>query len=139
MKTIYNNLLGTFTKKGKKAKARTILVKALNKTSDSLKIPVNEVYNKLAKELGGLVELKKIKIKKTVYKVPFPLNQNRRTFLFSKQLIDGVQKNKSRIKTYQKLSSEIMSYILEDESNLARKEALTKEILASRSNRHYRW
>ena len=138
-KTIYSNLLGSFTKKGKKAKARSILTRSLNKVSHSLKIPVYKVYRQLSKKLSNLVELKTIKVKRNTYIVPFPLNQSRRRFLLSRELVNGVQKNKSRIKSYDKLSAEILSYILKKGSNFNKKKQIDKDIVTNRSNIHYRW
>lgn len=138
-KTLYSNLVGNFTKKGKKLKAKNIISQSLNEVSNSLKVPVYKVYRKLAQKLGNLVELKTVKVKRNIHTVPFPLKPSRRRFLFSKELINGVRKNKQKINTFQKLTYQMNSYLLKKGSNFNRRKQIVKDIVSNRSNIHYRW
>lgn len=138
-KTLYLNLLGNLIKEGKKLTAKVILERSLNQISNSLNIPAYKIYRRLASKLGSLVELKTVKVRRNTYKVPFPLKQSRRRFLLSRELIVGVEKNKQKIATHQKLTQEITSYISKKGINVNKKKQFVKNIVANRSNIHYRW
>lgn len=138
-KTIYLTLLGAIIKGGKRRTAEALVTRSLNRVSKSLKIPTYKIYRLLAKKLGSLVELKTVKIRRNTYKVPFPLKKSRRKFILARELLVGVEKNKQKIAYSKKLSQEIISYLSKKGSNINKRKQFTKEVVANRSNIHYRW
>lgn len=138
-KTLYTNILGCLVKNGKKTKAETILSTALNTVSSKMKINTSRVFSRLSRKLGNIVELKKIKVKKNIHFVPFPLKTSRRRFLLSKELTSAIESNSKKVTASEKLSDQMLSYLTKRGSNFQKKKQYTKQIIANRSNAHYRW
>lgn len=138
-KTIYTNLLGCVTKSGKKVKAKKILNSALLDVSNSLNIPVSKVFLNFVKKAGSIVELKKVKLRKNIHFIPFPVKKKRRYFLISKELLNFKDSNKKRVSTTTKISEQIKSFIVKRGHNLDKKKQLVNQIVSNRSNIHYRW
>lgn len=138
-KNIYTNLLGYITKKGKKGKAKKILTSALMNVSNFLHIPVSQIFLRLAEKSGQLVELKKVKLKKNFHLIPFPVKTKRQYFLISREILNFKNIDKKKSSTSVKIAEHIKSFIMERESNIDYKKMLTNQIIANRSNIHYRW
>lgn len=140
-KTLYTNLLGSLVKKGKKIKASQLLKKSLETVSSNLNIKPNLVIYSLSKKLSHLIELKKVKIRKNTHIVPFPVTISRRRFLFSKQLLSSFDSKlvKKKVSTSEKLSEQMLSFLEKRGSNFNKKEDYLKQVVANRSNAHYRW
>lgn len=137
--SIYNNLLGNIIKRGKKVKAKKILNISIETVSSRLNTNSYILLQRLAQKIGSLVELRKIKIRKNVHIVPFPVKSYRRKFLFSKQLVSSISSDKKKINSIEKLNFNIFSYLLKKGANYNKKDLTFKEIVANRSNIHYRW
>jgi ribosomal protein S7 len=138
-KTIYTNLLGCLTKNGKKIKATKLLNTALRETSKLLQIPITRIFIRLARSNGMLIELKKVRRRRNIHLVPFPVNSSRRYYLLSKQIIDAVNRNKKKTKTFLKLTNELSSILGKHNNLLDKKKQYINEILSNRSNTHFRW
>ncbi len=140
-KTLYTNLLGSLVKKGKKIKANSLLKTALETVSSNLNIKPSLVIYNLSKKLSYLVELKKVKIRKNTHIVPFPVTVSRRRFLFSKELLSSFDAKliKKKVSTSEKLSEQILSFLDKRGANFNKKEEYLKQVVANRSNAHYRW
>ena len=138
-KTIYTNLLGCITKNGKKVKAKKILTSALLDVSTSLDVPVSKVFLNFVRKSGSIVELKKVKLRKNIHFIPFPVKKKRRYFLISKELLNYKDMNKKRVSTVTKISEQIKSFIVKRGNNLDKKKQLINNIVSNRSNIHYRW
>lgn len=137
--TIYTNLLGSLIKNGDKTKAKSILDNSLNKVSDSFNLSVYKILNKFAKKAGALVELRKIRVRRNIHLIPFPTTTSRRRFLLSKEITSGLKANKKKLNTSEKLREQFASFLSKRGSNANKKKLLTKQIVANRSNIHYRW
>lgn len=138
-KTIYTNLLGCITKSGKKVKAKKILTSALTDVSDSLNIPISQIFTNFVKKAGSIVELKKVKLRKNIHFIPFPVKKKRRYFLISKEILSDKENNKKRISSADKISEQIKSFLIKRGRNLDKKKNFINQIVANRSNIHYRW
>jgi len=140
-KTLYTNLLGSLVKKGKKIKASSLLKQALGTVSSNLNLKPNVVIYNLSKKLNHLIELKKVKVRKNTHIVPFPVTLSRRRFLFSKQLLSSFDSKlvKKKVTTSEKLSEQMMSFLEKRGSNFNKKDDYLKQVIANRSNAHYRW
>lgn len=138
-KTLYTNVLGCLVKNGNKIKARKILNVALDDVSLTSNISVSKILYKLAKKIGNIVELKKVKIRKNIHLVPFPLKKNRRYFLLSKEITSSIKSNKKKVNSSEKLIEHMTSFLSRRGANFNKKKQFLKTIVFNRSNVHYRW
>lgn len=138
---LYINLVGCLIKNGKKFKAQSIVDNALDHVSLSLKTKPITILHKLGKKLGYLIELKKVKIKRNVYFVPFPVRKERRRFLFSKELLDNsaTKSGAKKLNTKERLTGQMLSFLVKRGTNFNKRDSRFKQILAARSNSHFRW
>ena len=137
--TIYSNLIGCLTKKGKKFNAIKILDKSLYKASENLNTTTSTLLLDLSIKLSRTIEVRQIEIKNTVYDIPFPIKARRRRFLFSKELTAGIAPFFRKSTASDGINEHISSFLLKRGSNFNLKNKLVKDILFNRSNTHYRW
>jgi len=138
--SLFNKILGFLIKKGKKTKAKYILVKTFLKISTFFKKPLTFILNKLYLIMNVFVETKTIKVKRSRYIVPFPINLKRRIYLITKWIILSVNTQTSKNNFSEKLFLEMYSLL----KGLKTKSILLKNLnnskaLLNRSNLHYRW
>jgi ribosomal protein S7 len=79
--TFYNKFLGSLIKNGNKSAAKRILDKSLEIVSERTRISPSFVLRKIFPKLHCYLEIKKIKIRKNIHIVPFPLTSKRQNFL----------------------------------------------------------
>jgi len=95
---------------------------------------------KIFLKLNTFVEIKKIRIRKSSYIVPFSINFKRRVYLITKWLLSSSKENNSSISFAEKLSLEIISIVKNSSSNsLKKKNTNISLAFANRSNIHFRW
>ena len=137
---LYTKFLGFLIKKGNKVKAKKILDLTFFGLSKCTKHSVRYILYKLFLRLTVLVEAKSVRIKRSRYIVPFPINTNRRSYLVIKWLMKAVLLNKKKMPFFKKLSDEILA-VLKNSGSKALKFKVTnnKLALANRSNIHFRW
>lgn len=137
---LYYKFLGRLIKKGKITKAKKILDTALFKTSKNLKISNNFVLYKIFFHLNSFVELKRVKKKKQINMVPFPISFSRRIYLALKWLLLSVKLNKARISFTTKLSIEFNKLVKGIPSNALKLKLLNNsQAYKYKSNAHFRW
>ena len=56
-------------------------------------MPIHLILKKIFSNLNCFLEVKKIKIRKTIHVVPFPLTSQRQDFLKIKWIIDSAKEN----------------------------------------------
>jgi ribosomal protein S7 len=131
-------LIGILTKCGKKTKAIKILDIALNKVCREISIPIDEILNQIVDALKVSVEPRKIKIRRNLHIVPFPINEKRKAFLIAKWLVSKTKKASQSASD--KIASEILKILKgeksESESN---REYYVNKSLDNISNIHFRW
>jgi len=138
--TFYNKFLGSLIKNGNKSAAKRILDKSLEIVSERSKILPSMVLRKIFPKLHCYLEIKKIKIRKNIHIVPFPLTSKRQNFLKVKWILDYVKKNKRRVNMSQKLATEFLNIIKNKKAKiLLTKNSINREAVANKSNLHYRW
>ena len=139
-KDIYSNLLGTFLKNGKKAKAKKLLDKSLSILSNKTGISSLQILLLLYKRLNVFMEAKTLRVRRRTHIVPFSTSLNRRFHLVSKWLMAAVLKNKKRISISEKLSEEILLICKKHPSKSMEMRNLNNgNALRFRSNLHFRW
>jgi ribosomal protein S7 len=139
IKNIYTKFLGSLIKKGNKIAAKRILDTSFIKVSTKHKIPVHLILNKIFSKLDCFLEIKKIRIRKNVHIVPFPLNSKRQNFLKIKWILESAKEDLRKVDFSEKISSEVSNILLNKKSKiLSKKDYIRKQALMNRSNLHYR-
>jgi len=137
---LYNKLVGSIFKNGKRSKGKCVFDFALFSVVQKLKIPFNQLLLKIFLKLNSYIEIKSIKIRKKTHFIPFPTNYKRRIYLAVKWIIKATFEDKRKLKFSEKLSSEILNLIKNKSSKaLKLKRNNFQKALSSRSNLHFRW
>lgn len=127
-KTIYSRLLGCLIKKGKKVYAKKLLDNSLLKVSKKHNFPVYFILSKIFSKLNFYVEVKKVKSRRRVFTIPFPLTSKRHEFLKIKLLINAAKENKQKASFSDKLALEMSNILLDKNSRvLEKKISIRKE------------
>jgi small subunit ribosomal protein S7 len=139
-KNLYNKVINFFTKKGNKVKATNLVNSAFDKVSKSTGLSFNEILTKLYSKLNSFVEIKKIKVRRGFHLVPFPISHKRSTYLMIKWLLQAIKDDKRKVPVSDKLFLEINQTISSSSSkSLDIKNSNITQVLANRSNIHFRW
>jgi small subunit ribosomal protein S7 len=139
-KNLYNKVINFFTKKGNKVKATNLVNSAFDKVSKSTGLSFNAILTKLYLKLNSFVEIKKIKVRRGFHLVPFPISHKRSTYLMIKWLLQAIKDDKRKIPVSDKLFLEINQTISSSSSkSLDIKNSNITQVLANRSNIHFRW
>ena len=139
-KNLYNKIINFFTKKGNKVKATNLVNSAFDKISKSTGLSFNEILTKLYLKLNSFVEIKKIKVRRGFHLVPFPISRKRSTYLMIKWLLQAIKDDKRKVPVSDKLFLEINQTISSSSSKpLDIKNSNITQVLANRSNIHFRW
>ena len=139
-KNLYNKIINFITKKGNKVKATQIVNSAFNSVSKSTGLSFNTILSKLYTKLNTFVEIKKIKVRRGFHLVPFPISHKRSTYLIIKWLLQAIKEDQRRIPISEKLAMEINQTISSATSkSLEIKSSNLNQVLANRSNIHFRW
>jgi len=139
-KTLYSILIGFLTKNGKKTVAVKILTSAFLQFSKKKKLSTRQIFLKIFLKLNSFVEVRKIKIRKKTFFVPFSTVLKRRLYLTIKWLMEATKKNTKKISLSNKLAFEIEQTLTTGESNSTKIFKNNLELaFKNRSNLHYRW
>lgn len=137
---IYKKMIGCFTKKGKKVKAKNIFSKSLVNVSKALSVKSIDILKKFTNSLGVIVDLRTVKIRRNTFTVPVPVNSNRRNYLIVKKISKVVDENNSNQCLEKKLSQEFLNLLRNKNSkSLQQRDLIVKDALKNKSNLHYRW
>lgn len=137
---LYDKLVGMLTKKGDKEKAKTLLNKALLETSKECKYTPNLILEKIINKLKTSVEAKKIRIRRSLHFVPFPLKKERKLFIISKWLLLGAKHQNTKTTFAKKLNLEFTQLIKNKKSfSYKFKKQNISKALQNKSNNHFRW
>jgi ribosomal protein S7 len=137
---LYSKILGFITKKGKKVVARKLLSYSLFNVGLFFNKPIYYILLKFFKKINIFIETKIVKIKRSRYIVPFPINLNRRIYLIIKWLVFVISKNKERISFSKKFAKQIIAVYSNQKSEIINLKNLNiSQAVLNRSNIHYRW
>jgi len=132
--------LGFLIKKGKKNIAKKTLDNAFILTANKTGLSLHSLILKIFSKLNTYVEIRKLRIRRRSYIVPFSINLKRRAYLAIRWLVLAVEQDTRKVSMAEKLATEIYKVV----NNLPCKSVKTKELnnsqaIANRSNIHYRW
>jgi len=139
-KIFINKLINHLMKSGKKSYATNIiynngffLARYLNKS-------LYNIYSEIFIRLRPFIEIRKVRVRRTTYMVPFPTNSMRQYYLVSNWLLETLRNDKRKINFNIKFREEIIKILLNQNSNtLEKKKDLYKKAEKSRSFAHFRW
>ena len=138
--SLYSILVGFLIKNGNKSSAIKIINTAFSKVSKKTGLSRRQILLKLFLKLNSFVEVRKLKVRKRIFFVPFPTTTKRRLYLTIKWLVMASQKNKKKISISEKLAYEIEQTLITDASlSLEFLKSNLDLALKNRSNLHYRW
>jgi ribosomal protein S7 len=139
-KNVATKFIGCLTKKGKKVTAQKLFSKSIQNTCKNLKIKSGILMKKIVQNLGVIVELRKVKIRRNTYLVPIPVNSQRRGYTIIKRILNATSKNLLKTALHNKLYKELISVAMrKDSSSIAEKTQMLKEAYKNKSNMHFRW
>jgi len=137
---LYNKFLGVLIKNGKITKAKKIFDTALFNVSKKLKFSINLILYKIFHHLNTFVETKRVRRRKKINLIPFPILFSRRIYLILKWVLISVKQNKTRVSIVTKLSIEIFKIVKNLPSNALKSKTLNNsQAYLNRSNIHFRW
>jgi ribosomal protein S7 len=137
---LYKKVLGFLIKKGKVSAAKQILDNSILLASKHTGIPMEMVLLKVFLKLNIFVEVKRIKIRRRTFFVPFPITIKRRTYLILKWVLESSSRDKHKQSLEIGFSKEIIQILTNNSSkSLKSKSDNLALALSNRSNAHYRW
>jgi ribosomal protein S7 len=136
----YSKFLGVLLKKGKKTKAKKILDTVLLKVSKSTKLSIHLVLYRVFFNLNTFVEVRRVRVKRRSFLVPFNVSFSRRISLMLKWILLTVRNDSRRTSTINKLSIEIFTVVKNFPCNAMKFKKLNDSRACSkRANIHFRW
>lgn len=133
-------LIGLINKDGKKNIATKIVNNVLSKAASRFKVTAVQILVDLFEALDFNLEIKKVRIRRSVSIVPFSVSRNRKIFLIVKNLLSCAKQDSGQVSFEKKLYEEI-SRILTGQPCNSIKNLKDNRFLAKqhRSNAHFRW
>jgi ribosomal protein S7 len=108
---LYCKFLGFLTKKGNKLNARKVLDKAFFNVSKKLKMSREKALVLLFSQLNSFVEVKKVRVRRKIVFVPFPISFKRRSYLIVKWVIDSTKREKKKALFIRSLQKKSLTYL----------------------------
>src|SRR5690606_25908478 len=98
------------------------------------------IYSDIFLTLRPFIEIRKVRVRRTTYMVPFPTNLQRQHYLVSQWILETLRNDKRKANFNKKFREEIIKILLNKESStLDKKKDLYKKAEKSRSFAHFRW
>lgn len=139
-KFFIEKLINHLMRCGKKSFANNVIYKNGFLLSKYLNKSLYSIYSDIFIKLRPYIEIRKVRVRRTTYMVPFPTNTQRQYYLVSKWLLETLRTDKRKLSINKKLREEIIKILLNNDSlTLERKKELYKKAEKSRSFAHFRW
>lgn len=137
--SLYNKIIGSITKKGKKSLAKKALNHSLYLTSKLYNITSSKILTKTLNQISCYAEIRKVVRRKNVNLIPFPVNKTRQRFLKIKWFLHGVKLNKSKTSFMHKLREEFFKNLETTKYIKAERTLMNNLLIKNTSNAHFRW
>lgn len=139
-KIFIKKLINHLMKNGKKSFANKIIYKNGFLLSKYFNKSLYTIYSDLFIILRPFIEIRKVRVRRTTYMVPFPTNMQRQIYLVSQWLLETLNKDTRKVNVNKKFREEIIKILLNQESiTVNKKKDLYKKAEKSRSFAHFRW
>lgn len=124
---------------GKKQKAKSIILNTGLLLGKQTNKKVSSIYSELFNKLCPFVEVKKVRVRRTTYMVPFPTSSQRQKHLAAQWLFETIRKDKRNLNFNLKFKEEVVKILLNKGETLEKKKEMYKKAEKSRSFMHFRW
>jgi len=144
MKNIKNKTFSTcltnhVMREGKKAKAHFLIKNLGTEIGHYTDNTIDGFYSIIFNILRPFIELKRVRVRRTTYSVPFPTNLSRQQHLVAQWLLETVRKDTRKLPFEDKLRNELIRILLLKGETIEKKKDMYKRAEKSRSFMHYRW
>lgn len=139
--TLYRLFINFFIKNGNKKAAKKIVDGALIAVSMRTGKSINIILSSLFIQLSAFIEIRRIKVKRRLYTIPFPLRFNRRLYVILKWLNTALKEDTRKVSFTDKLMKELLNIVLDMNNSKSIKLKLNNNLssVSHRSNIHFRW
>ena len=139
--TLYRLFINFFIKNGNKKAAKKIVDGALIAVSMRTGKSINIILSSLFIQLSAFIEIRRIKVKRRLYTIPFPLRFNRRLYVILKWLNTALKEDTRKVSFTDKLIKELLNIVLDMNNSKSIKLKLNNNLssVSHRSNIHFRW
>jgi ribosomal protein S7 len=137
----YEKLISCFLLKGKKSISKKIINFSLVKLSGKIK-NLYLFFSHFFFKLNCFIELKFIRLRKTLFNIPFSTTKKRRLFLSSKWVVDSIRNDKTKMASMFKLVGEfkhVFEKRISNSGSQSKKIYNVTQCVFNRSNIHFRW
>lgn len=124
---------------GKKPKAKGIIINTGLLLGKQTNKKIFTIYYDIFNKIRPFVEVKKVRVRRTTYMVPFPTNLQRQKHLSAQWILETVRKDKRKLSFNIKFKEEIIKILLNRGATLEKKREMYKKAEKSRSFMHFRW
>jgi ribosomal protein S7 len=138
-KTFVECLIAHLMRDGNKNWAFSVVVKVGISIGTKINKNYSEVYEAIFKILQPFVEIRKVRVRRTSYLVPFPTTLQRQQHLVSLWILETAKKDPRKIDFETKLYEELLKILTNKGATLEKKKEIYKKAEKSRSFLHYRW
>jgi len=126
-------------REGKKTKAHFLISSLGTELGQYTGHTIEDIYSIIFDILRPFIELKRVRVRRTTYSVPFPTNLSRQQHLVAQWLLETVRKDARKLSFNEKLRDELIRVLLRKGETIEKKKDLYKRAEKSRSFMHYRW
>jgi len=133
------SLMNHLMRDGKKNWAHNNIMKIGTLIGKRLKKSPHFIFERVFEILRPYIEVRKVRVRRTTYMVPFPTTEERQKHLVSSWILETVRKEKRKIDFYNKLLREIVLILLRKGDTIEKKREVYARAEKSRSFLHYRW
>lgn len=139
-KIFIKKLVNHLMRCGKKSFANKIIYNNGFLLSKYFNKSLYELYSDIFLKIRPFIEIRKVRVRRTTYMVPFPTNTQRQHYLVSKWLLETLRNDKRKVSFNKKFREELVKILLNQDSlTLEKKKDLYKKAEKSRSFAHFRW
>ena len=139
-KIFIKKLINHLMRSGKKSFASKLIYGNGFLLSKYFNKSIYALYSDVFLILRPFIEIRKVRVRRTTYMVPFPTNLQRQHYLVSQWILETLRNDNRKVEFNKKFREEIIKILLNKESvTLGKKKDLYKKAEKSRSFAHFRW
>lgn len=135
---IVNKLISRVMVDGKRSRAETIVLSALQRINTTSKVPVRQVVVKALLNVCPIMEVKSLRVGGGAFQVPFPIGKNKQLSLGVHWLVKHARGRPGKSMA-DRLSREIMDASIGQGASVRARELQHKLAQANRAFTHFRW
>jgi len=137
---LYTKFVGYSTKNGKKEKSKNIILNSLSSASRFLNLKAIQIFKKLARSLGTVIELKSVYLRRNIINIPIAVPSNRRNYLIVRKMSKGISGAKLHLSLEKKMTQELINISKNKASKaVLERDLAVKDATKHKANAHFRW